>query len=416
MEYLFEIAAGIDVHRDTVVVSVRKRKGRRDIVETRTFGTFFDELDAMSAWLVEEGVEVVGMESTGVYFKPVLLALRRGAPNIPAWLVNAAAVKQVPGRKTDVNDSAWLSKLVMHGLVRPSFLPEEAQEDLRLLTRHRRKRTGELASCKNRIIKLLEAAGFKLSRVCSDVLGASGRLMIEALIAGTQSPQEMAELARGRLRAKRSELARALVGEMSATKRWLLQALLDQLKGIERDLATLDKRLNELLLPHEADLKLLQQIPGVERIAAMTIVAEMGTDMSVFTNAKKLSSWSGLAPGSYESAGKSRNVRVLKGNRWLRTVLVEATHASLKARKSPWRAAFARIARSTGSAKKATLAVARRLCAAVFYVLRDRVYLPYDPPPPTEAAQQRAKNRAVEQLQALGFDVTLAAKPMLAPA
>jgi transposase len=407
METLFENAAGIDVHRDTVVVSIRSRKGRRESVETRTFGTFRDELDAMCTWLHEHQVQVVGMESTGVYFKPVVLALRRNMPDRPVWLVNATAVKQVPGRKTDINDSAWLSKLVMHGLVRPSFLPDEEQEDLRLLTRHRKKRVGELTSCKNRVIKLLETAGFKLSRVCSDVFGKTGRAIVSALAEGGQSPEQMAELAVGTLRNKRDELARALAGDLSSTKRWLLQRLQAQLAQIEADIGKLDAKIALLLASHQDDVQLLLQVRPMDQVVAACVIAEMGTDMSVFGTAKKAASWSGFAPGSYESAGKKRDTPTRKGNRWLRTMLVQLAQVAVRMRDSPWRAVFARLLRATGSKKKAIFAIARRLCVTVFHVLQQRVYRPYLPPPPTEAQQERAKCRALDQLRSLGFQVAL---------
>jgi transposase len=410
MEVLFEIAAGIDVHRDTVVVSVRTRRGRRESVETRTFETFRDQLDAMCEWLAKCDVQVVGLESTGVYFRPVVLALRRHASQRPIWLVNAAAVKQVPGRKTDVNDSAWLSKLVMHGLVRPSFVPQEAQEDLRLLTRYRRKSVGEKTSCKNRIIKLLEIAGFKLATVCSDVLGKSGRRMVEALVEGTLSPEQIADLARGRLRSKKGELTRALQGELSLAKRWLLRTLMDQLVQSEARIATVDAKLAELLSSHEGDIALLVQIPGVDRVGAAVVVAEMGVDMSIFASAKRLASWSGLAPGSHESAGNTRDAPTRKGNPYLRTMLVQIAHAAIRTKDSPWRACFARISRSTGSAKKAVFAVAHKICVTLFHVLRDRVYRPFLPPPPTPQQRDHSVRRAVHTLESLGFLVTLAEK------
>lgn len=410
MEVLFEVSAGIDVHRDTVVVSVRTRRGQRESVETKTFGTFRDQLDAMCAWLAECEVQVVGLESTGVYFKPVVLALRRHATQRPIWLVNAAAVKQVPGRKTDVNDSAWLSKLVMHGLVRPSFLPQEAQEDLRILTRHRKKRVGEQTSCKNRIIKLVETAGFKIATVCSDVLGKSGRKILNALVEGTLSPEQMAELARGRLRAKRDDLIRALQGEMSSTKRWLLSTLMDQLTQTEKDIASLDAKINDLLAVHPQDIDLLVQIPGVNRVGAAVVMAEIGADMSIFESAKKLASWAGLAPGSHESAGKRRDVPTRKGNRWLRTMLVQIAHAAVRAKNSPWKTCFARVARSTGSAKKAIFAIAHKICVTIFHVLRDRVYRPYLPPPPTPQQRQRSARFAIDKLESLGFAVALTEK------
>lgn len=408
MDILFQVSAGLDVHRDTVVASVRKSLRARESVETKRFGTFFDDLRELCAWLASHDVDVVAMESTGVYFKPVLRAVQHFVRK-PVWLVNAASVKQVPGRKSDVNDSAWLSKLVMHGLVRPSFIPDEAQDDLRKLTRHRRARVGELRSCKNRIVKQLEASGIKLASVCSDVLGKSGRLMIEALLEGTKSPAEIAELAHGRLRAKRAELIRAVDGYFSKATRWILRTLLDQLRQIERDIAAVDAEIALGVAAHADDVALLKQIPGLDTVSIATVVAEAGTDMSVFGSAKQLASWAGLAPGSNESAGKKRPTPTRPGNKWLRTMLVQVaqTVANRKRARSRWRADFVRIARNTGVAHKAIFAVARKICVTIFHVLQSRAYNPYVPPPLTDVARERAKQRALDQLGSLGYVVAL---------
>jgi transposase len=407
MEVIFEVSAGLDVHRDTVVASVRKRGAKRDEVETKTFGTFQDELRDLCTWLDGHDVKVIAMESTGVYFKPVLRAVREQLPNRLAWLVNAAAVKQVPGRKTDVNDSAWLSKLAMHGLVRPSFVPKEAQEDLRILTRYRCKRVGELRSTKNRIIKLLEAYGLKLATLCSDVLGKSGRDMIEAVIVGTQSPEQMANLARGSLRTKRAELARALAARPTEGARWVLRRLMDQLVQIEGGIQELDDEIARRLAPFQKDIELLLQVPGLDHVSIAAVLAETGADMSIFNSAKSLASWGGLAPGSYESAGKTRDTPTRKGNRWLRTILVQVAQVAVRAKDSPWRSSFARMARGTGSIKKAIFGVARKVCVTIFHVLCDRIYRPYAPPPPTPEAQDRTKRLAIERLTALGYNVSL---------
>jgi transposase len=408
MDKLFEVSAGLDVHRDTVVASVRRSLRARETVETKTFGTFHDDLCALSDWLRTQQVDVVAMESTGVYFKPVLRTVQHHVQK-PIWLVNATAVKQVPGRKSDVNDSAWLSKLVMHGLVRPSFVPDEAQEGLRMLTRHRRKRVGEQRSCKNRIVKQLEACGIKLASVCSDVLGKSGRLMIQALLDGTKSAEEIADLAHGRLRAKRSQLIRAVAGDLTSAVRWLLVRLLKQLQEIERDVDELNDEISRRLAAHADDVALLKQIPGLDDVSIATVVAEVGTDMSVFGSAKRLASWAGLAPGSNESAGKKRPTPTRPGNQWLRTMLVQVaqTVANKWRSRSPWRSTFVRIARNTGVAHKAVFAVARKLCVTIFHVLQSRAYTPFVPPPETEAARDRAKQRALEQLRALGYVVEL---------
>jgi transposase len=268
-----------------------------------------------------------------------------------------------------------------------------------------------MRSCKNRIIKLLEISGFKLATVCTDVLGRSGRSMIQALLDGTQTPEQIAGLARGRLRAKRLELVRALQGNFSSGTRWLLGCLMSLLTRVEQDLQELDAEIARRLAPHQGDVELLLQVPGLQMVSIAAVLAETGVDMSVFDSAKKLASWGGLSPGSHESAGKKMAAPTRKGNRWLRTMLVQIAQALAGSRKSPWRDAFLRIARQTGSAKKAIFAVARKICVTIFHTLRDRAYRPYLPPPPTPAAQLRTKRRALDQLKALGYEVTLAPSP-----
>lgn len=308
MEILYPVSAGIDVHRDTVVVSIRKRDGRgREPTETRTFETFNDALITMAKWLDEHHVPVVGLESTGVYWKPVVTVLRQQSPDRIIWLVNPAEVKKVPGRKTDVNDSQWLSKLVMHGLVSPSFLPSVQLEELRVLTRYRTRLTSEQTSCKNRILKVLEACGIKLASVCSNVFGKTGRALLDRIVQNPAGPIEVQDVAKGELRKKTGLLRRAVQGSLSDSNVFVLENLMAHLDKLAEQLGALDTKINKLLEAHEREDALLRSIPGLDRIGGARVLAEIGPDMSVFRNADALSAWSGLAPGSHESAGKSQS-------------------------------------------------------------------------------------------------------------
>jgi transposase len=406
METLVECAAGLDVHRDTVVASVRRRVGRRDRVETKTFETYPDSLEQLALWIKAEGAQLTAMEATGVYFKPVYQALCRAG--LSPWVVNAAHVKQVPGRKTDVNDSAWLSKLVMHGLVRPSFIPDETLDSLRVLTRLRRQTVGEMTRAKNRLIKLLEASGIKLAGICTDVLGKSGRAIVRALLDGQIAAEQMADLAQGRLRIKHALLMRALRVRLGPEAKWVLSELLAEAEHIEQRIERLDERIRGLLASrYEADVALLRQIPGLDTVSIAAIVAEIGADMSVFPSAKHLSSWAGLAPGKNESAGKSKSTRALRGNPWVRIALVQSAWVVARTKRSCWRPTFARLARTTGSAKKAAFAIARKILVTIYHVLRSRVYTPMTPPPLADIDRRRRAQSVMAKLTELGFRATL---------
>jgi len=403
MEALFEVSAGIDVHRDTVVVSIRKRDERgREPVETRTFETFYDALGEMTAWLDEHDVGVVGLESTGVYWKPVVRAIQLGSPKRVIWLVNPAEVKKVPGRKTDVNDSQWLSKLVMHGLVSPSFLPSQELSELRTLTRYRTRLVAEKTSLKNRVLKEIESAGIKLATVCSDVLGKSGRAMLDALLDGASPPAQIAQLARGRLRTKTDTLERAAHGVISSASRFVLKQLLARLDQNQREREALDEQIQQRLAPHMRDVERLEEMPGLALVSIAAIIAETGTDMSVFGSADELAAWSGLAPGSNESAGKHKSARTRKGDKYLRTMLVQTAWAAVRKRGTFWKQKFGQLVRRLGP-KKAIVAIARKMLVAIFYILRDGVR--YQPPEATRPSPKSIR-RMVEQLEALGFQLT----------
>ena len=420
MEVMFDVAAGIDVHRDILVVSVRRasEKGREQ-VETRTYSTFHDGLVQMVAWFDEQSVPVVGLESTGVYWMPVVLALRQISPSRLVWLVNPAEVKKVPGRKTDVKDSEWLSKLVLHGLVAPSFLPPAEQAELRQLTRFRNKAVGNKTRTKNRIIKELESSGIKLASVCSDPLGKSGRAMLAAMLEGNKTVDEIANLARGKLREKIPNLKRALAGRFTEATRFILRQLLGDLSHIERDIQALDEQITQRLTPYQREVDLLLGMPGLERVAVAAILAEIGPDMSVFEKADRLAAWGGVAPGSNESAGKAKRAPTRKGDKYLRTILVQAAQAGKNKRGSWWRETYYRLVPRLGQ-PKTIMAIAHKMLVAAFYMLRDSVpYRAPSPQPVPPAKASRLVQQYTKKLAALGFDVALspiAALPPAAPA
>jgi transposase len=317
MEVIVACCAGLDVHQASVVACVNSTgRGGRSHKEVRTFGTMRDDLVVLRDWLKDAGVTLVAMESTGVYWKPVYETLEDHFETI---VVNAQHIKNVPGRKTDVKDCEWISDLLRHGLIRPGFVPPRPIRDLRELNRYRRKVAQVQAGERNRLIKVLETAGIKLAGVASDVFGVSGRAMIRALIEGEDTPQAMADLARGTLRGKRAALARALDVPLKPHQRFMLRTQLARIEQAEADLERIDATLREMVAPYDNYMGLLMSIPGVEWINAVTIIAEIGVDMSAFASPAHLASWAGLCPGNNESAGKKRSGKSRKGNVFLKT-------------------------------------------------------------------------------------------------
>jgi transposase len=299
MEIFLERCAGLDVHQASVVCCVLiGALGRKAQQLLRTFGTTTRELEALRAWLAEHGVTHVGMESTGVYWKPVYAVLEG---HFDLIVGNAHHIKNVPGRKTDVKDAEWIAQLVRHGLVASSFVPPPAIRDLRELVRHRRTLIETRTAARNRVLKLLEGANIKLSGVANDVFGVSGMAMLEALAAGTTDATEMASLARGRMRRKQAALESALDGRMREPQCFLLGLQLRNLKAIDQDLEALDARIGMQLEPYQVQHRLLMQIPGVDWVTAASIIAEISVDMKVFANARRLAAWAGVAPGNYEN-------------------------------------------------------------------------------------------------------------------
>jgi transposase len=407
MQVVVERCAFLDVHRDTVMACARTPDGaggRRE--EVAQFGTTTSQLLALSDWLVERGVTLVGMEATGVYWKPVHWILEEAIDQV--WVINARHMRNVPGRKTDVADACWGAQLIEHGLVRPSFIPPRPTREQRDLTRYRKSVIEERARETQRLHKVLEDAGVKLSSVASKVLTKSGREMIDALVAGQRDPAVLAEMAKGRLRSKIPELEDALAGRFNEHHGLLCRTMLARIDAADATINELTARIEELQRPHEAAVTLLVGIPGVSYRSAQVILAEIGTDMSRFPSAGHLSSWAGMCPGNNESAGKHRSGRTRYGSRWLRIALVEAAQAAGRSKNTYLAAHYARIRGRRGPGR-AAMAVGHSILVIAWHLLStgepyDDLGGDYFDKRRTSPAHQR---RLVAQLEAMGHKVTL---------
>jgi transposase len=367
MEVIHARCAGLDVHKDSVVACMRLAKTEGVEHTVRTFGTTTKELLALSDWLTEHEVTHVAMEATGVYWKPVWHVLEA---SFSLLLANAAHVRNVPGRKTDVNDATWLSDLLAHGLIRASFVPDGATQEMRTLLRTRKQFVRERAQHVLRIQKVLEDANVKLSSVVSNVVGTSGRAMIDALIAGESDPAKLAALAHPRLRAAPAALREALRGRVLPTHRFLLKLHLQQIDTIVEAIAQIDSEVGSQLEPFRTAVEQLKTIPGVSDVAAQVIVSEIGMDMSRFASAGHLVSWAGLCPRNDESAGKRRSTRMRAGAPWLKVTLTQCAWAAARTKDSYFHSQFHRL-RARRGPKKAVGAVAASILTSVFHMLRD---------------------------------------------
>lgn len=368
MQPLYRRIAGLDVHRMLLVLTVLIEQDDGTVVKhQRSFGGFTHDLSALVAWLVELGVHLVVMESTGIYWKSVYAALEKAG--IPAHVVNARHVKNVPGRKTDVADSEWLAQLGRFGLVKPSFIPPQDLRELRLVSRYRQKLAQTLAAEKNRLHKMLDDAGIKLGAVVADINGVSARAMIEGLIAGTPREQ-LPELAKGTLRKKRDTLGQALTGDLSPRHRLVLQQIESPIRFLETALATLETSLIDAMAPYATYWHLLQTMPGIDQIAAAMILVEIGTDLSAFGDADHLASWAALCPGNHESAGKRKTGKTRKGNHAIRSLLCEAANAAIHTR-SAFRDKYQSLVPRKGH-KKAIIAVAHKMIRTIFILFTRR--------------------------------------------
>jgi transposase len=402
MEVLYPKCAGLDVHQASVVACVRLADGARASHEVRTFETTTKGLLALADWLRELGCTHVAMESTGVYWKPVWHVLEG---DFDLVLANASHIRNVPGRKTDVNDAMWIADLLAHGLIRGSFVPPTSIQEMRDLTRTRKQLVREMARHTQRIQKTLEDANIKIAGVISDILGASGRAFLEALIAGETDPERLADLARGRLRASRAQIVEALRGRVRDHHRFMLKLHLDQIASLKSAIAELERRLGEHLEPFREDVKLLVTIPGISDTAAQVMASEMGMDMQRFPSDDSLVSWAGMCPRSDESAGKRRSTRIRKGAPWLKTTLIQAAWAAIRVKNSYLRVLFHRLKARRG-AMKAIVAVAASMLRSAYHMLRRRV--PYhDLGPMHFDARNRVRtaNRLLKRLKELGIEV-----------
>ena len=416
METMHGRVAGLDVHKATIVACVRLGTGRKVTRECRTFDTTTDGLLALLAWLVECRCSHVAMEATGVYWMPVWKVLGEG--DFVLIVANAAHIKNVPGRKTDLNDAMWIADLLACGLIKPSFVPEEDMQELRSLLRTRKQLVREQTRHVQRIEKTLAEANIKLDSVISDIMGASGRRIIEAMIAGVRQPRKLADLASKQIKATPKELYDALHGRLTDHHCFLLQLHLRQWDGLDETIRKIDQAIDQRItridarvgagnVPFRALIELMHTVPGVSTVAAPAILSEIGCDMNRFPTAGHLVSWSGLCPGQNESAGKRKPARLRKGAPWLKTMLVQCAWAAKRKKDSYYRAQFFHLQSKRGP-QKAICAVAASILTAIYHILKNGTEhhdlgAGYFDRRPTEL---KAK-QLVSRLKKLGFTVQM---------
>lgn len=407
MDTIFPKVAGLDVHHKSIKCAVRCRQESGELLtEVRSFGTMTRDLRALADYLESLGVTHVALEATGVLWKPVWNILEG---RFTLLLVNPRHLKKVPGRKTDVKDAEWIAQLLQCGLLRGSFVPPRPVRQLRDLTRHRAQLANERTRVANRIHKMLEDANIKLGAVASDILGKSGREMLQSLLAGEQNPEKLAELARGRLREKIPQLRLALEGYFTEHHQFMLGRLLAHLNYLENQLERFSQRIAhrlDELLPQEAQQR-LKAIPGVDKTTIENVIAEIGVDMTVFPDEHHLSSWTGICPGNEESAGRRLRSRAGKGNRWLRRALAESAWAASHTKDTYLAAQYRRLAPRRGK-NRALLAVGHSIQTIIYHMLKYNLeYHELGKDYFDRLEPERLRRYLVNRLQRLGYDVTL---------
>lgn len=405
MRIEYERCCGLDVHKKTVVACllVSDGKGGRQ-KQTRTFSTMTTEILALADWLTQASCTHVAMESTGVYWQPIYNLLEG---LFTVLVVNAQHLKAVPGRKTDVLDAEGIAELLRHGLLRGSFIPSAAQRAVRELTRYRATLVAERVRHVERLHKVLEGTNIKLAAVATDIVGVSGRRILQALLAGVTDPGQLAELAKGRLRAKRAELEQALRGRIQVHQAFLIAELLEHVDHLDEAIARVSQEVAERLRPFDEDIARLDTIPGINRRVAEDILAEIGTDMSRFASARHLASWAGMCPGNNESGGKRKSGQTRHGSPWLRKALIEAAHAAARCKHGYLTAQYHRLAARRGK-KKAVVAVGHTLLVIVYHVLmRHEEYHELGGNYFDERDKQAVTRRLVQRLEKLGYEVSL---------
>jgi transposase len=405
MDVIYSRCCGLDIHKKTVVAClIGSAQGQQPQKEVRMFRTMTAELLLLADWLQMAGCTYVAMESTGVYWRPVYNLLEG---LFTLLVVNAQHIKAVPGRKTDVKDAEWIAELLRHGLLRGSFMPSKPQRQLRELTRHRTTLVQDRARVINRLQAVLEDANIKLAAVVTDIRGVSARAMLEALIAGQRDVEALAELARGRLRTKRDQLAEALQGYFTPHHCFLVTEYLSQIDYFDDAIGRVSALIAQHLEAEQEAVALLDTIPGVSQRTAESLLAEIGTDMTRFPSGKHLASWAGMCPGNYESGGKRLGGKTRKGSRWLRQVLVEAAHVAAKTKGTYLAAQYRRIAARRGK-KRALMALGHTILIIVYYVLaRKQPYQDLGTAYFDQLEQHRVQQRLVHRLERMGYQVSL---------
>lgn len=401
MEVIIERACGLDVHKESITACIITPKGK----EIQTFSTKTVFLLQLIDWIKEHGCTHVAMESTGVFWKPIVNLLE--SEKIEFLVVNAQHMKAVPGRKTDVKDAEWIAKLLRHGLLKASFIPDRTQRELRELVRYRRSIIEERARQHNRIQKVLEGANIKLGSVISNVLGVSGRDMLRAIADGEDDPEKLAGYARRTMKKKKDDLALALRGYVNSHQRLMLKTILTHIDFLSDQIDLISQEISDRLADHQEDIERLDSIPGIAPRMAEQILAEIGTDIEKqFPSAAHLCSWAGLVPGSNESAGKRKSATMNKGNKYLKSALVEAAH-SIRGSKNYLGALYRRTAARKGR-KRAGISVAHAILRIAYYLLtRKEMYVDLGEDYYDRQKEQSIVKHSVRRLQKLGYNVTI---------
>lgn len=405
MESIISRCAGLDVHKESVEADVRRLEPNGSLHhETRRWGTMTRDLLAMADWMAAQGVTHVAMESTGVYWKPIYNILES---RFTVLLVNAHHLKQVPGRKSDFRDCQWIAQLLQHGLLKGSFIPPRPQRELRDLTRHRTQLVEEKARTVNRLHKVLEDANLKLASVASDLLGVSGRAILERLIEGEQDPVKLADFAQRKLRGKIPELEKALQGHLTAHHQFMLRLLWKQLAQQEELIAELEAQIEEHVRPFAEVLERLDAVPGVDRRVAEVILAEVGAEMTPFPSDQHLASWAGMCPGNEDSAGKRKRRRITPGNRWLKRSLTQAAWAASHTKSTYLASQHRRLAGRRGK-KRALIAVGHSMLVIFYHMLKNgTTYSDLGGDFFDRLEPDRLKRYYLKRLEKLGYKVTL---------